>query len=269
MQKIFSEIEDFYQNKYNEDERMMRKPLEYLRCKEIISRYLKSDQMEIADIGGATGSFSYWLAGLGHNVHLLDSTKSHIEQAKENGKKCNLSLSSLICGDARQTPYLDNQFDLVLEMGPLYHLQDRQDRLKCLFEARRILKDEGVIICETISRYANLFEGFQNDLIDDECFLGILNENLSNGKHSPADTPYFTTAFFHTSESIAEELKQAGFYDIKIVAVEGFANILNISDQFKDERRKELLLKFIRETECIHDLHGVSGHLMAIGKKKL
>ncbi|MDD2476448.1 MAG: class I SAM-dependent methyltransferase, partial [Dysgonamonadaceae bacterium] len=66
---------------------MTRKPLEFLRCKEIISRYLICDEMEIADIGGATGAFSYWLAQLGHRVHLLDFTPLHIEQAKEKGKK--------------------------------------------------------------------------------------------------------------------------------------------------------------------------------------
>jgi len=37
----------------------------------------------------------YCLAPQGHNVHLIDFTPSHIEQAKEYGKKHNLSLASL------------------------------------------------------------------------------------------------------------------------------------------------------------------------------
>ena len=51
MKNLYPEIEDFYQNKYNEDGRMERRPLEYLRCKEIISRYLEHNKMEVADIG--------------------------------------------------------------------------------------------------------------------------------------------------------------------------------------------------------------------------
>lgn len=267
MQKKFQEIEDFYQNKYNEDGRMNRQPLEFLRCKEIISRYLNNN-MEIADIGGATGVFSYWLAQQGHSVHLLDYTPLHIEQAKENSKKHKIELSSYTCGDARQVPFKNNQFDLVLEMGPLYHLQDEEDRMLCLSEAMRILKDNGIIICEAISRYANLLEGFQYFLIDDEQFVKIIDENLTSGKHIPGETTYFTTAFFHTPELIIEELKRAGFTDISLIPVEGFAQILDVNDLFNNQQRKELLLKYIKETENISSLLGVSGHFIAVGVKQ-
>ena len=261
-------IKVFYENHYNEDERMMRQPLEFFRCKEIISRYLSQSKMKIADIGGATGVFSYWLAGMNHDVHLLDYTPSHIEQAKEHGKRNNITLASYVCGDARQVPYHDNQFDLVLEMGPLYHLQNRDDRIRCLLEAKRILKDGAVVICEVISRYANIFEGFQWNLIDDERFLDILDENLATGKHTPDGTSYFTTAYFHTQNEIISELEDAGFVDISIIPVEGFGSILNAKEYFQNERKKELLLKYIRETENIPELLGVSNHLIAIGKKR-
>ena len=260
-------IRDFYESKYNEDERMIHQPLEFFRCKEIISRYLSQSKMEIADIGGATGSFSYWLAQMDHDVHLLDYTPSHIEQAKEKGKKNNITLASYTCGDARQVPYLDNQFDLVLEMGPLYHLQNKDDRMRCLLEAKRILKDGALVICEVISRYANLFEGFRLNLIDDEQFIAILDENLSTGRHSPGDTSYFTTAYFHTQNEIMSELEEAGFADISIIPVEGFASVLNAKEYFQNEQRKELLLKYIEQTESIPELLGISGHLIAIGKK--
>jgi ubiquinone/menaquinone biosynthesis C-methylase UbiE len=261
------EIYNFYQHKYNEDGRMGRNPLEFVRCKEIILRYLDNENMEIADIGGATGAFSYWLAQMGHRVHLLDYVPLHIEQARENGSNLKLQLASYTCGDARHVPYQDNQFDIVLEMGPLYHLQNEDDRMRCLSEARRILKDDGTVMCEAISRYANLFEGFQSDLISDDKFVDILNENLESGKHSPGDTPYFTTAFFHTPAVMVKELEQAGFNDISLIAVEGFAFALNVDNIFSDPSKKKLLLKYIRETESNSDLLGVSGHFIATGKK--
>jgi len=225
--------------------------------------------MEIADIGGATGVFSYWLAQMNHNVHLLDYTAKHIEQAKKNGEKSNINLASYTCGDARQVPYCDNQYDLVLEMGPLYHLQNRDDRMQCLFEGKRILKNNGLIICEVISRYANIFEGFQWNLIDDERFIQILDENLSSGLHSPGDTSYFTNAYFHTHDEIKCELEEAGFSDIAIIPVEGFGSILNAKEYFENKQRTNLLLKYIKETENIPELLGISGHLMAIGKKSV
>ena len=260
-------IKDFYGNRYNEDGRMARRPLEFLRCKEILSSYLTRDGMEIADIGGATGSFSYWLTRMGHAVHLLDYTPLHIEQAKENGAKNGLALASYTCGDARELPYRDRQFDLALVMGPLYHLQDRADRLRCLLEAKRVLKDGGLVICEAISRYANLFEGFQCNLVDDERFIGILNENLTTGKHTPGDTPYFTTAYFHMADELAGELEEAGFAEIALVPVEGFASAFDANAYLENEQSAELLLKYIRETENIRELFGVSGHFIAVGKK--
>ena len=128
----YQEMQNFYQNKYNENNRMDRNPLEYLRCKEIISRYLKDEVMRIADIGGATGVFSFWLAKQGHLVSLLDYTPLHIDQAKENGASLGIKLHSYDCGDAKCLPYESGEFDLVLLMGPLYHMQKAEDRLQCL-----------------------------------------------------------------------------------------------------------------------------------------
>ena len=266
MKRGQDEMQHFYENRYDENGRMARAPLEFIRCKEIISRYL-SGKMEIADIGGATGAFSYWLAQMNHIVHLLDYTPSHIVQAKENGKAMRVTLASCTCGDARKLPYRDEQFDLALAMGPLYHLQDRADRMCCLLEARRVLKEDAILVCEVISRYVNLFEGFQG-LIDDERFIGILDENLSTGRHSPGDTPYFTTAYFHTPDEIYGELKEAGFAEITVIPVEGFANFLDKNEILANDRKKELLLKYIRETENVRELFGASGHFIAVGKKQ-
>jgi len=263
-----NDIRDYYKDNYNEDGRMTRNPLEFLRCKEIISRYLTAERMEIADIGGATGVFSYWLAQQGHEVHLLDYTPSHIEQAHENGVTLGIELATCVVGDARSVPHADAQFDLVLEMGALYHLQDAADRAQCLAEAHRTLKRGGVAICEGISRYANLFEALGENLIADPRFLPLLDENLTTGNHNPGDLPYFTTAFFHSPAQLRAELDSAGFVDVKLIAVEGFAAARDVSAVLTDERQRELLLKYLRQTESNTDLLGVTSHIIAVGRKE-
>ena len=263
----YSEMQDFYENRYDENKRMGRNPLEYLRCKEIIGRYLGGEKLKIVDIGGATGAFSFWLAEKGHIVSLLDYTPSHIEQAEEKSASGSIKLHACDCGDARNLPYADEKFDMVLLMGPLYHMQKAEDRLQCLSEAHRVLKKGGIMICECISRYANIFEGFQHHLMDDEKFVEILDENLASGMHNPKDTPYFTTAFFHSIELLKSELEQAKFSFVDLVAVEGFAQALDKNSWLADEGKKETLLKYIRQTERIPELLGISGHHMIIGKK--
>ena len=265
--KEYQEMENFYQNRYDENNRMIRNPLEFLRCKEIIGRYLANNALKIADIGGATGAFSFWLAEQGHIVSLLDYTPIHIDQAKEKSVSLGITLHSYECADAKSLPYSDEEFDLVLVMGPLYHMQNAEDRLQCLNEAYRVLKKGGTIICESISRYANIFEGFQNNLVNDERFLEILEENLATGMHNPRDTQYFTTAFFHTVELLKSEVEKVGFSCVDFVSVEGFAQMLDIDCWLSDEGKKELLLKYIRKTEQIPELLGISNHHMIIGEK--
>lgn len=90
-----------------------------MRCKEIISRYLINDTMDILDIGGGTGAFSFWLNEQGHRVSLIDFIPKHINIAKRHEIEKKTQLVSADVGDARKLPFDDGSFDLVLLMGPL------------------------------------------------------------------------------------------------------------------------------------------------------
>ena len=263
----YEKVTAFYQKAYDEEGRMERKPLEFIRCKEIISRYLHGSPMEIADIGGAAGIFSYWLAAQGHRVHLLDFTPLHIEQAKTKGKKLGIALASYHCADARNLPFADGSLDMLLLMGPLYHLQNKNDRLRCLSEAMRVLKPGGILLCEAISRYASLVDGFKYSDVKDPRFINILDQDLATGLHDPGDTAYFTTAFLHTPGELEAEVVEAGFENIELIAVEGFANAMDSHAILKNKKQRELLLEYIRRTERVPELMGISGHFFAAAQK--
>lgn len=134
-------INTFYNSTMMETDRLGQHvfQLEKNRSQEIILRYLRSS-MNIADIGGATGAYSFWLHDMGHKVHLLDAAEFHIEAATKISITENKSLASISLGDARKLPFDDEQFDLVLLFGPLYHLQEKDDRIKSITEAKRVLK---------------------------------------------------------------------------------------------------------------------------------
>jgi ubiquinone/menaquinone biosynthesis C-methylase UbiE len=259
-----NEIIDFYENKYSEDERLKRHRLEFIRTQEIISRYLKHGK-KIIDIGGATGVYSLWLAEQGFNVTLYDLVSKHIEIAKVKAEEKNIPLTCL-CGDARNIPFDSEYFDVVLNMGSLYHLQEKSDRFTALYETKRVLKTGGVAICSFISRYAPLLGGFKESSVDDNRFLKILDEVLLTGRHNNNGTSYFTTAYMHTTDEIMSEMEQAGFDDIKLIGVQGFASCFNDDVIFKDKRRLELVLKYLRETESIPEL-SLSHHIIAVGVK--
>ena len=74
------QIKEFYES-YNEDGRLTRHDLEFARSKEIISRYLTDDKMNIADIGGASGVYSFWLAY--NNYRFVEARDNYIWVVKK------------------------------------------------------------------------------------------------------------------------------------------------------------------------------------------
>ena len=265
---MLEQVRDFY-TEYNEDGRLGRHSLELVRSQEIISRYLRRDPMRIADIGGASGAYSFWLASQGHDVCLLDITPKHIGLAMRKAEETGIRLAEYRCADARELPYADESFDLVLVMGPLYHLQRRGDRIRCLGESRRALKTGCPVLCAVISRYASMVDGFKYSLVRDERFQAILKRDLETGCHHNPERveDYFTDAYFHTAEEIRDEMSEAGFADVRLIAVEGFANALNGDELCEDAEIAPQLLECIRITESVPELMGVSGHIIAAGTK--
>src|ERR1700755_1014156 len=142
---IDPEIESFY-GQTSEEGRLELGlgPLEFERNKELISRYLPKKGIVI-DVGGGPGIYSEWLAGLGHQVHLVDPVEKHIKQANKRSAKAKKTFKSIL-GEAQKLELEDNFADVVILHGPLYHLQSKEDRLRCLVEAKRILKPNGVLL---------------------------------------------------------------------------------------------------------------------------
>jgi len=264
-------INTFYNSTQMETDRLGQHvfQLEKNRTQEIILRYLKTP-MNIADIGGATGAYSFWLHDMGHRVHLLDAAEFHIEAATKISITENKPLASISLGDARQLPYDDEQFDLVLLFGPLYHLQEKEDRVKSIAEAKRVLKKDGVLLAATITRYASLFDGFWQGFIDDPVFENILKQDLEDGNHfNPVDHPmYFTDAHFHTQKEIEEEFTTAGFPKLDTIAIEGFGWLTpNFMGRWNDEDLRNKMLDYIKQTENDPIMIGISAHVMTIARK--
>ena len=243
--------------------------IEGARSKQIIEEYLKPS-MKIADIGGATGVYSFWLSEKGHEVHLLDATPWHIEEAKRKEEEAGKKLGSVQVGDGRDLPFDSNTFDLVLLFGPLYHLQDEKDRIQSIKEAHRILKPGGIVLAATISRYASMFEGFWTDELRNPEFEIIVKGDLESGKHvnSTGNPFYFTTAYFHTQKERDKEFKAAVFAETDTKAIEGFGWLVpDFENRWKDQAYRKRLLDYVKRTESDPAMITISAHVMTIGRK--
>jgi ubiquinone/menaquinone biosynthesis C-methylase UbiE len=222
------------------------------------------------DIGGGPGEYAAWLARAGYEVSLLDAVPLHVEQAREASSRQPEHPFTTVVGDARNLPYEDQSADAVVLFGPLYHLIERDDRLLALSETRRVLRPGGVVLAAAISRFASLSDGLKHGFLADPAFAQIVARDLDEGQHrNPNDRPnYFTTAFFHHPQDLAQEVAEAGLALETLVAVEGPAMLIpDLDDWWQDEARRTQLLELIARVEREPSLLGISPHLMAISRR--
>jgi ubiquinone/menaquinone biosynthesis C-methylase UbiE len=264
------EIEAYY-SRWQESDRLSAKEgeLERIRTQDLLARHLPQPPAEIYDIGGAAGVHAFWLAARGYRVHLIDPIERHLDQAREHETTSGLKLASILRADARELQVASGSADAVLLLGPLYHLTDLDDRRRALGEARRILKPDGTLFAAAISRFASLMDGVGSGAFADPQFREIVEDDLASGTHrNPSNHPnYFTTAYFHRPEELAEEVSHAGFSDVQLAALEGPVwSGDGIRKACADRVQRERLLEFLRKVESEASILGASAHFLAIAR---
>ena len=244
--------------------------LEKARTIELVQRYLLPPPATVLDVGGAAGEYSSWLGTLGYEAHLVDIVPKHVEEARARSASEGGTIASCTVGDARALPRDDESVDVVLLMGPLYHLPERSDRLKCLSEARRVLRPGGTLVAVAISRYASLLDGLRMARLDEETFRDMVDRDLGTGQHlnPTGEAELFTTARFHEPDELAGEMSAARFEVRGLYGVEGPGWLLaDFDDRWSDPAGQEQILWAARRAESEPHLRGVSAHLLAIGRK--
>jgi ubiquinone/menaquinone biosynthesis C-methylase UbiE len=239
--------------------------LELVRTQELLSRHLPDPPARILDVGGGPGVYASWLTGLGYEVHLLDPIDLHVEQALARRPRP----ASAAVGDARELPFADSSYDAVVLLGPLYHLQVREDRLRALVEARRVLRPGGLLAAAAISRFAPTVDGLAQGTFAVPGFEEIVERSQRDGRHiNPDRHPrWFTTAYFHLPGDLEAEVREAGLELLGLLAVEGPGEAVpDVAAWLDDPERREILLRAIARVEAEPTMIGSSPHMLALAK---
>jgi len=233
-----------------------------LRTWDLFDRFLP-EHGRVADIGGGPGTHAAYLARRGHDVVLIDPVPRHVEAAAARSASQPQALFDVQQAEARHLPLADGSVDAALLMGPLYHLVERGDRLAALREAARILRPGGHILAEVITRHAWVMDATLKGLLDDattwEDFDWILRTGQSKDPDKLVDGGFW--AYFHRPDELVAELELAGFSEIQLVSVEGFAWLLGDLPQRMTDPAD--LLRAVRLTESEPSMLGASAHIIA------
>ena len=261
-----------YYDRAPEESRLSAGPsrLEEARTRELILKHAPPPPAVVLDVGGAAGAYSFWLAERGYDVRLVDAVPRLVDLARQRNERASRPLVSCAIGDARSLPDPDASVDVVLLLGPLYHLVDYDERLTALGEAMRVLRTGGVLIAAAISRWGSALDGLARELFLDADFARIVERDLVDGQHrNPTDRiDYFTTAYFHEPRELRNEVAAAGFEVEGPYGVEGPAWILpDIAERWNDDTRREIVLHVARTLESEPSLIGCSAHMLIVGRK--
>ncbi|RKQ42616.1 ubiquinone/menaquinone biosynthesis C-methylase UbiE [Roseivirga pacifica] len=271
-QLISSNIDLFY-TKASEETRLNKGMgiFEFERVKQLIQRHITEGRsLTIMDIGGGTGKYAEWLANNGHRVHLIEPVQKHLQIAQNRANKLKNKFR-VHCGESRKLNFKANYADLVILHGPLYHLQNEHDRNQTIQEAKRVLKNNGIILAFAINYTASTLVGLLHGLIHKRAFFEMCAEELSSGIHNPPDDfPWLLAeAYYYNPEQLKTEFDNQGLKYLNTYAVEGLAWLdKDFFASMADDERKDTLMRLLSLTENDPQLLAFSPHMMIATQKQ-
>ena len=256
--------------------------LEFERTKEILLEQLPKPPAVIYDIGGAYGEYAWWLASLGYEVHLFDLSETHIAMSAELAAEYpGAKLEAAVVCDARSVPRPDASADAVLLMGPLYSITEYEERILAIKESHRLLRDNGLLFSAALTPYSVLVSRLDVYRVDDTkkrreledpSVIAIIERALEDGCYENPEKRIASglgSSHLHTAKALREELLCGGFDTDSVHGVMGGAWLApNLDALLENPETKEVLMKTIRMLDTHEEIIGLSGHLLAVSRKR-
>jgi len=234
--------------------------MEFLYTKKFMDEYINPNT-ELCEIGCGGGYYSIYYADKCKSYFGVDISPENIGAFNKTIKEKNLSNVKAEIADATHLNNIqDDSFDVVLCLGPMYHL-NRQDRLKCISECRRICKEDGIIAFAYINKIGaivkvGIMSGFQNVLTDK-----ISESVLDNGVDDLRPDLFFYTM----PEEISADANAVGLEVINNVGLD-----VILDDQLiesLDVSQREVWFKMADLMNTTPSCVGMSNHALLICRK--
>jgi S-adenosylmethionine-dependent methyltransferase len=248
--------------------RMDRRPVEFEMTKRHIRLFLKP-QSRIADVGGGPGRYSLYLAQLGHKVTLVDLAQRNLDRAADEAAAIGLSLERYLHSSAVSMRDLaDDSYDVVLCLGPMYHLTEAVTRESALRECVRILKPEGHIIISFLSPFSHAISLIVKHHLEQlpavyEEFRHILHHH----RNINPQLVEFTHAWYPDPSGIAAIVEPLGVTTERIAAAESLGWALEDKLYSLSPSARDCWMDYLFEISCHPSVVGACQHILYCGRK--
>lgn len=243
---------------FDEDKRLLSKAgrVEFVTTVRYIEKYLKPGD-KILDIGAGTGAYSIYFSRNGYEVSALELADANIKAFRN--KIMPGDCIDLVQGNALDlSRYPDKYFNIVLVMGPLYHLEKDGDKQRCIQEAKRVCKDDGKIFFAFISNDMVTITEFA---YDEKYFLG---DTYDHESFKVVDFPFV----FHTLDDMRNVLHCGKLKILNEIASDGMTELLAEKINGLDRESYEQYLRYHFYTCEKPEMLGRSNHLLFVTEKE-
>ena len=250
MDEFKRRLTDFY-NKFNESKRLDRRhgQVEFLTSMKYIHDYLENGD-SIVDIGSGPGRYALALKEEGYSVTAVEYVRPNIGMMRAKDPDIRIVEASAV----DLSMFRDDEFDIGIMFGPMYHLYSREDRLKALAEAKRIT-GKYLFVTYIMNEYSVIEYAFK-----DNRYLEV-RDKLDESFH--IDDP--DALFFQVRiEDIDELNRLSGLKLVRRFASDGPSDYMRETINRMDEETFSAYLDFHYATCERKDLIGASSHVVDI-----
>ena len=260
-------VKNIYENYDGEYDRLIRHRMEFYINLRYIKEHLPGKNLRILDLGGGVGRYSVELTKAGHEVTLIDLAEKNLEEAHRLCREEEVHIYRMELGNALDLSSIkDDSFDVVLAMGPFYHIKDEVLRIQCINEIKRVLVNDGTLFTAHLSKCA-FYKYIVMDMPEkiDEFYENI-EHVIDTGIKKYSDGDNFTdNTYCENVEDILEFMSSNGFSDGQVIASEGLVD--HIEDKLQEledgkfEKIAELNYRFCKDKHIVN----AASHLLYKG----
>ena len=253
-------ITNYYQNLSEEDGRLFKDnkhKTEFILTVDYINKYLKKG-MRILELGAGTGAYSLYYAKQGYQVDALEPVEKNLNILKSKIQE-DMNINPVLGNALDLSMYEEDTFDMVLCLGPMYHL-DGEERNKCLEEALRVTKLNGLIYLAYISNnftFVKCVKKFDN-------YVEKYKEEIQEGFKLVDSQKVFT---FMYPEEMEKLVSKYNLEKLHHLTTDGISSLISERLNTLTESEFKVWIEYLRCTAEREDQLGYGEHLLYIARK--